>query len=193
MANLSEMKTVSDQAAITDIYVLYLDDESHSFDGQTDKLLFPTTEAEVAAVLKHAYENGTPVTIQGARTGITGAAVPMGGITINLEKMDEMLFMEYSTDEGLYSIGGQAGVILETLAKAITTKALDELKGKGTPRQQEALKQFLNESDSYFFPIDPTEMTALLGGIVACNASGARTFKHGAVRNWVRRLRVVLA
>ena len=66
IASLSEMKTVTDQAAITDTYALYLDDESHSFAGQTDKLLFPTTEAEVAAVLKHAYENGTPVTIQGA-------------------------------------------------------------------------------------------------------------------------------
>ncbi len=193
ITSLSEMKTVTEQATITDTYALYLDDESHSFDGQTDKLLFPTTEAEVAAVLKNAYANGTPVTIQGARTGLTGAAVPMGGITINLEKMDELLFMEYSADECFYSIGGQAGVILETLVKAITKKTLDELKGKGTPEQQKALEQFLNESDSYFFPIDPTEMTALLGGVVACNASGARTFKHGAVRNWVRRLRVVLA
>jgi D-lactate dehydrogenase (cytochrome) len=72
-------------------------------------------------------------------------------------------------------------------------KDLDELKGNGTANQEEALRQFLDESRDFYMPIDPTEMTALLGGIVACNASGARTYSKGAVRPWVKHLRVVLA
>jgi D-lactate dehydrogenase (cytochrome) len=191
-ADLTDMKAVTDQAEITDTYALYLDDESHSFDGKAEKILFPTTENQVAAILKEAFEHATPVTIQGGRTGLAGGAVPLGGIILNLEKLAELLYMDYSSEDGLYSIAGQGGVLLEDLVNAVNSKSLDAIKGKGTPDQQKALEQFLSESDSFTFPIDPTEMSAWLGGIVACNASGARTLKFGAVRNWVCRIQVVL-
>ncbi|MHA2378066.1 MAG: FAD-binding oxidoreductase [Candidatus Thorarchaeota archaeon] len=191
-ADLSAMKVITDQAEITDTYALYLDDESHSFDGQTDKIVFPTTVEQVAAVLKEAYDSGTPVTIQGGRTGLTGAAVPLGGMTLNLEKLTKLHYMDYSTEDGLYSICAQAGVLLEDLVSMVNSKSLDSLKGKGTTEQQKALEQFLGESGDFTFPVDPTEMSAWLGGIVACNASGARTFIHGAVRDWVSRIQVIL-
>ena len=44
-----------------------------------------------------------------------------------------------------------------------------------------------------FFPPDPTETTASIGGMVANNASGARSFRYGAVRNWIQSLEIVLA
>lgn len=191
-ADLSDMKVVTDQAEITDTYALYLDDESHSFDGKAEKIIFPTSSDQVAAILKDAFQSGTPVTIQGGRTGLAGGAVPLGGIILNLEKMTELLYMDYSSEDGLYSIAGQGGVLLEDLVSAVNSKSLDEIKGKGTADQQKSLEQFLSESDSFTFPIDPTEMSAWLGGIVACNASGARTLKFGAVRDWVCRIQVVL-
>ncbi len=43
-----------------------------------------------------------------------------------------------------------------------------------------------------FFPSDLTETTASIGGMVANNASGARSFKYGAVRRWIHALEVVL-
>ncbi len=43
-----------------------------------------------------------------------------------------------------------------------------------------------------FYPPDPTEIDASLGGTVACNSSGSRSFKYGSTRRWVRRLRIVL-
>ena len=43
------------------------------------------------------------------------------------------------------------------------------------------------------YPPDPTERGAFLGGTVATNASGARTFKYGPTRNYIERLKVVLA
>jgi D-lactate dehydrogenase (cytochrome) len=190
-ADISQVKSISDQEEITDTYALYLDDESHSFDGRTEKIVFPTSEGEIATILKQASETGVPITIQGARTGITGGAVPLGGITLNLEKMNDLNYIQQD-DAGRYSISAECGVLLEDLIKTVSTKNLDDLKERGTSKQQEALQYFLNESADYYMPIDPTEMTALLGGIVACNASGARTFSQGAVRPWVKHLRVLL-
>lgn len=45
---------------------------------------------------------------------------------------------------------------------------------------------------SQFYPPDPTEALAAIGGTIACNASGSRSFRYGATRQWIERLRVVL-
>ncbi len=44
-----------------------------------------------------------------------------------------------------------------------------------------------------FYPADPTEWSCQMGGTVATNASGARSFKYGATRNYVKRLQIILA
>jgi len=44
-----------------------------------------------------------------------------------------------------------------------------------------------------WFPPAPTFTGAFAGGIVATNAAGAATFRHGAVRPWVDALTIVLA
>ena len=44
-----------------------------------------------------------------------------------------------------------------------------------------------------FYPPDPTETSASIGGTIATNASGSRSFRYGATRRWVERLRVALA
>jgi FAD/FMN-containing dehydrogenase len=44
-----------------------------------------------------------------------------------------------------------------------------------------------------FYPPDPTETAASIGGTIATNASGSRSFRFGSTRRWVERLRVVLA
>jgi len=191
--DLSQVKTVTDQSEIIDTYALYLDDESHSFDGTVEKIVFPSNEAEVAGLMKLAFESNTPVTIQGGRTGLTGAAVPLGGLAMNLEKMTALHYMDYNEGEELYSIASDAGVTLEDLVKVVTTKNLHELESKGTEKQQAVLTKFLKEPETFTFPVDPTEMSAWIGGIVACNASGAKTYKYGAVRDWVYRIKVVLA
>lgn len=62
----------------------------------------------------------------------------------------------------------EAGVILADFQRAVDQKGL-------------------------LYPPDPTERGCFLGGTVATNASGARTFKYGPTRNYVERLKVVLA
>src|SRR5215207_11048024 len=44
-----------------------------------------------------------------------------------------------------------------------------------------------------WFPPAPTFTGAFAGGIVATNAAGAATFRHGPVRPWVLGLTVILA
>ncbi len=65
----------------------YLRDESRRT-GTADLLAFPRTEEDVRAVLAKARAARMPVTVQGARTGITGGAVPDGGLVLNLSKME---------------------------------------------------------------------------------------------------------
>ena len=43
-----------------------------------------------------------------------------------------------------------------------------------------------------FYAPDPTERTASIGGTIATNASGSRSFRYGSTRGHVRRLRVAL-
>jgi D-lactate dehydrogenase (cytochrome) len=55
-----------------------------------------------------------------------------------------------------------------------------------------ALQGALATRDAWFPPV-PTFTGAFAGGIVATNAAGAATFRHGAVRRWVDALTAVLA
>jgi FAD/FMN-containing dehydrogenase len=48
------------------------------------------------------------------------------------------------------------------------------------------------QSSGQFYPPDPTETGASAGGTIATNASGSRSFRYGATRRWIERLRVVL-
>jgi len=49
------------------------------------------------------------------------------------------------------------------------------------------------DQEGLLYPPDPTERGCFIGGTVATNASGARTFKYGPTRNYINALKVVLA
>ena len=49
------------------------------------------------------------------------------------------------------------------------------------------------QSSGQLYPPDPTETSASIGGTIATNASGSRSFQYGATRRWIDGLRVVLA
>jgi len=44
-----------------------------------------------------------------------------------------------------------------------------------------------------FYPPDPTETSSAIGGNIATNASGSRSFRYGSTGRWVERLRVAMA
>ncbi len=189
---LSQVRVINDLSEIHDTYALYLDDESHSFDGNPEAIVFPTSEAEISAVLADANRRGVPVTVQGARTGLTGGAVPLEGIALNLERMTRYRYIQYDEANDTYLVGAEPGVSLEDFVHAVKTKQIEFAGADKVPGHDGAWTRFQSDPRRFTFPVDPTESSALLGGIVACNASGARTFRYGAVRRWVTRVRVVL-
>jgi FAD/FMN-containing dehydrogenase len=122
--------------------------------------MVPVDASAIAEILRAASAAGTPVTISGAGTGVTGGRVPFGGWVLSLEK-----FTGLEIRSGFAEVG--AGVLLRDLHAAA-------------------------QRSGQFYPPDPTETGASLGGNIACNASGSRSFRYGATRHWVERLRVVL-
>ncbi len=141
----------------------YLTDASNMQGGHAAKLYIPESADEIAQIVREANESKTPVTISGARTGTVGGALPFGGYVVSLEKLNKI-----SIDKELRIATVGAGVILADLQKAV-------------------------EAERLFYPPDPTEWSCQIGGTVATNASGARSFKYGATREYVFRLNVVLA
>jgi len=49
------------------------------------------------------------------------------------------------------------------------------------------------QASGQFYPPDPTETGAAIGGNIATNASGSRSLRYGATGRWVQRLRVAFA
>lgn len=142
----------------------YLTDASNMSGGHAEKLFIPESADEIATILREANDNNIPVTISGARTGTVGGAVPHGGYVISLERMNKIL----SIDRESMTAVVEPGVILGDFQKAV-------------------------EAEGMLYPPDPTEWSCQIGGTVATNASGARSFKYGATRGFVRGLKIVLA
>ena len=178
-------------------YDEYRRDESRSV-GEAEAIAFPTSEDEVRATLREVRQRATAVekrpdavTVQGARTGLAAGAVPHGGLVINLSRMNRYLGLRRDED-GVFYLRAEPGVVLSELRKHLAAKSLPAPEG-GWDAESAAALQTLEAAPEQFFPTDPTETSACLGGMAACNASGARSYRYGPMRPHVSALRVVLA
>lgn len=171
-----------------DNYEDFLRDESRLI-GFAEAIAFPRNESELLALLRIIEPSRTPVTVQGARTGITGGAVPQGGKIINLSQMNRILGLRYDSESNSFFLIVQPGVTLIQLNNALKNKDFDT--SGWSDKSLKALTKFQNSIPRFFAP-DPTETTASLGGMAACNASGARSYLYGPSRYHVCRARVGL-
>jgi D-lactate dehydrogenase (cytochrome) len=144
----------------------FLSDASYLNGGNAARVVFPANADEVAAILAEATRTKNPVTVSGAGTGTVAGRVPFGGIVLATDKLNRIKEI-IRGDHGGHATA-EAGVILRDLQQAVDAEGL-------------------------LYPPDPTERGCFLGGNVATNASGARTFKYGPTRNYVERLKIVLA
>lgn len=167
----------------------WLRDESRS-QGEADSISFPQTIADVQAIVRTMAETGQPITIQGARTGITGGAVPHGGHALNLSKLNRCLGLKYDQATSRFSLTVQSGILLSQVRKALESLNFDLSDWSDESRQALPL---LRQLGPQFFPPDPTEASASIGGMISCNASGAKSFFYGPTRNYIAALKVVLA
>lgn len=142
----------------------YLEDSSNLQGGYAEGLYLPENDKEVIEVLKECSAKKIPLTISGGETGTTGGCIPFGGWILGTEKLNKLI----DKDKKAKTATLQPAVTLETLEKE--SKKLGLL-----------------------YPPDPTEATAFLGGTIATNASGSRSYRFGATRDWVKRLKVILS
>lgn len=166
----------------------YRRDESRST-GEAETISFPESEEEVRAILRALHADGVPVTVQGARTGLAAGAVPHGGHVMNLSRMNRYLGLRRD-GSGAFFLTVEPGVVLSDLRKRL--KARDVPSDGWDDASLRALRE-LADAPEQMFPTDPTESSACIGGMTACNASGARSYRYGPMRPHVTALRLVLA
>ncbi len=168
-------------------YADYLFDESRTM-GHAEYIAFPSNEAELEEVVRWCAENHVPLTAQGALTGLAGGASPDGGLILNLQRMNRILGIRRAED-GTYCLRVQPGLRLAQLRRALQLKMFDVSGWDNL--SLETLRDI--RPGQLFFPPDPTEPTASLGGMASCNACGARSVLYGCTRAHIRGLRIVLA
>ena len=129
-----------------------------------DAVVMARSTDEVSKACKILYENNIPIIPRGAGTGLSGGCAPIcGGVVIDTTKMNHIL--RWDLDNGLVHI--EAGVLLADLTAACTERGM-------------------------FYPPDPGQRFAAVGGNVATNAGGMRAVKYGCTREYVRTMTVVL-
>ncbi|NLB55813.1 MAG: FAD-binding oxidoreductase [Lentisphaerae bacterium] len=169
---------------------IYLQDESKT-KGSADRLFLPETEAQLINILQASADSGIPVTFSGARTGITAGAVPSGGWVVGFEKMTGFTGMSFDESKNTFRLKCKPGNSLNDINAALVNP--DSVCTDGWCDESIKALEHFKTSKPQIFPPDPTERTASIGGMVACNASGARTFFYGPTRNFITGLRIILA
>ena len=130
-----------------------------------DAVLLCGNTAEAAAVLRHCDGRHIAVTPRGAGTGLCGGCVAReGGVLLSCTNMNRILEVDV---KGMTATV-EPGVLLMAFAKA--------LQGTGL-----------------FYPPDPGEKSATLGGNAMTNAGGMRAVRYGVTRDYVLGMEVVLA
>lgn len=107
--------------------------------------------------MRYAWKNNLPVTPRGAGTNLVGSTVPSGhGIVLDVSLMNHVLEL----DEETFTATVEPGVVLEDFQAYVESKGL-------------------------FYPPDPGEKKATIGGNISTNAGGMRAVKYGVTRDYV--------
>jgi len=141
---------------------LHSKDESFHQRRKPDVVVWPLHTEEISQILKMANERRIPITPWGAGTSLEGNPIPVeGGIVLDLQQMNRIL--ELRAED--LQVRVEAGVIYKELNQYLSRFGL-------------------------FFPPDPGA-AATIGGMVGNNASGVRTVKYGATKEYVLSMVVV--
>ncbi|MEH0021177.1 MAG: FAD-binding oxidoreductase [Desulfobacter sp.] len=142
----------------------YSHDELSGDEHYPEVLVKANSTEEVSQIMTYAFENYIPVTPRGQGTGLVGGSVALfGGIMIDLNDMNQILEL----DEENLTLTVQPGVMLMEIMKYVEERDL-------------------------FYPPDPGEKSASIGGNISTNAGGMRAVKYGVTRDYVRSLEVVM-
>ena len=130
-----------------------------------EAVLLAQSAEEISAVMRHCNARRIAVTARGAGTGLCGGCVATaGGIVLSTERMKRVL----EVDGKNMTATVEPGVLLMEFPKAL-------------------------EGTGLFYPPDPGEKTATMGGNAMTNAGGMRAVRYGVTRDYVLGMEVVLA
>jgi FAD/FMN-containing dehydrogenase len=130
-----------------------------------DLVARPESVDDVLELVRKAVSERISITCAGAQTSTTGASITDTGMLLSLRSLDRIS----APDEKARTIKVEPGALVGEIKRTAAAVGL-------------------------LFAPDPTsEEESTIGGAIACNASGARTFKYGATRRHVRALKVVMA
>lgn len=139
-------------------------DESWHPPMPPDLVAYPTSTAEVAAIVRACHGAGVPVIPFGVGTSLEGGiGAERGGVCLDFSHMDRIT--------------------------RLSVEDLDVTVQAGVTRQ--ALNDHVNPM-GLMFPVDPGA-NATIGGMAATSASGTTTVRYGAMPHNVLGLTVVLA
>lgn len=150
------------------------DRQAHAIDWNTepadgvppDGVVWPVSTSDVSKVLGAATDHGVPVTPYAAGTSVEGNAIPVrGGVSLNVMRMNGVV--ENRPDDLLVVV--EPGILGEEVNDAVRDDRL------------------------FFPPLPQSGNISTIGGMIANDASGAKTVKYGEVHDWIRSLEVVLA
>lgn len=142
----------------------YWHDELGGVENAPEAVIRVKGQEEISRIMRYAYEKAIPVTVRGSGTGLVGGAVALyGGILLDTSGMNRILEL----DEDNLTVTVEPGVLLMDLTQFV-------------------------ESHDLFYPPDPGEKSATIGGNISTNAGGMRAVKYGTTRDYVRGLTVVL-
>jgi D-lactate dehydrogenase (cytochrome) len=173
-----DWRRITGRNAVMKGYAQYLADESRLAADGVEAIHFPTDADQVAAAVREICGAGGKIAVSGARTGIAGAAVPLGA--------DAVISLEHVQARPVVRRGPSGWTV--RVAAATTLAELNDALGSGDCDYPDGKPDV-----ALFHPVDCTEMTAQIGGTIATNASGARTLFYGATRDWVLALEIVTA
>lgn len=130
-----------------------------------DLVARPDGAEDVVELVRRAAMDRMPITCAGAQTSTTASSITDKGLLLSLRGLNRIGEVDREARTIRVGPGALVGEIKRTAAAA-----------------------------GLLFAPDPTsEEESTIGGAIACNASGARTYKYGATRKHVRSLSVVLA
>ncbi|MDB5584944.1 MAG: hypothetical protein JWR80_10120 [Bradyrhizobium sp.] len=144
----------------------YAEDGRGPSDGRALAAIRPANVDQLVATLRLARTYGVRVVVQGARTGLAGAGLPLGSgqqIILSLERIAHRIDIDPLNRTATVD----AGVTLSALNKAAAEHGL-------------------------FFPID-LGADPSIGGMIAANTGGARLLRYGDVRHNLLALDVVVS
>jgi len=170
---------------VTSDFPLYLNDESGIVkNGFAERIYFPKSIDEISEVVNVARNENKQLSISGGGTGLSGGRVPLEGWIIATDKMRNIT-VENSTSWK----DPETGINYE-----LKLESVDADHAQLTLPISMTIKSIQNycREVNWFYPPDPTERSCFIGGNVATNASGSRTFKYGPTRNWLQSIIVVL-